>query len=338
MRAISLLLALLVSTSLPACGDDGDPGGAGGGGGEGGDPWMVVLEEQPATFYSVWAPAADDVWVVGTDPGDGPAVLRFDGASWATLPTGTTGSLRWIHGFPGGPVFVGGDGGAILRTTDGSSFERLTTPGTGTVWGLWGASPAEVWAVGGGASGTGAFAWRLDGDAFRADATFPAEVAAGHAAFKVWGRAEDDVWIVGTAGLVLHWDGARFEREDPGASGVDLFTVHGDAGTVIAVGGLAQGFVTRSGGDGAWTPAFSREALLPGLVGVCACGGATFAVGRGGHVLRGDASGWTQEATGLTKRGLHAVAADPAGGLWAVGGRLETDAGDGVVLHREPGR
>ena len=121
----------------------------------------MVFEDLDGALMSVWASAPDEVWAVGADDGEGSLVLRYDGQAWTRLATGTSGDLWWVFGFEGGPVFAGGDGGQILRY-DGASetFESMTTPGAGTVYGIWGASPTEMWAVGGSSGGAdGAFAW-----------------------------------------------------------------------------------------------------------------------------------------------------------------------------------
>ena len=51
----------------------------------------------PGALTSVWGTAADDVWAVGSDPGDGsgPMVLNFDGQRWFQLETGHSGDLWW---------------------------------------------------------------------------------------------------------------------------------------------------------------------------------------------------------------------------------------------------
>ena len=111
--------------------------------------WAIVAEKLPNALLSVWGTSASDVWTVGSDTGDGkgPLVLHFDGTSWERKETGSTGDLWWVFGFADGPVYVGGEGGKILRYTNGT-FTRLTTPGTAVVSGIWGATPDDVWAVG----------------------------------------------------------------------------------------------------------------------------------------------------------------------------------------------
>lgn len=73
----------------------------------------------------------------------------------------------------------------------------------------------------------------------------------GNAFNKVWAASVSDVWIVGEAGIILHYDGSRWTQQ---ASGVDvtLFDVWGTSSTnVWAVG--ARGTVLQFNGT-AWNP------------------------------------------------------------------------------------
>jgi hypothetical protein len=319
----ALLLAGMLATG---CGDDD--------GGAGEPSWSVIHEGVAEGLLSVWGSSADDVWVVGSDrgQGDGPAVLRWDGTAWSRLSTGTAGDLWWVFGFAGGPVYLGGSGGVILRYQDGG-FTALETPGTQVVFGIWGASPDEVWAVGAeGGGSSGGFAWRLDGDRFIEAAGFPAEVAAGAGVWKVHGRAADDVWMVGTGGLILHWDGAAFSQSEV-AGRESLFTVHCAAARCVAVGGFATGLIFELGGDQGWTRV--SEPDDPAVIGVSLDHDEAVAVGRDGAVMERGAGGWQVAVGPATYETLHAVWIDPAGGAWTVGGQIQSfPFGRGVVAYR----
>src|SRR5688572_16486603 len=165
------LSALMLSAAgaLTGCGPDDAPAPA---------PWQQVYERLPGALLSVWGTSSSDVWAVGTAPAPGaaPTVLHYDGFRFEELDAGEPGDLWWVFGFASGPVYLGGSGGLIVRYEAGV-FTRLATPGTGTVFGIWGSSPDEVWAVGGEAGGSrGAFAWRLTGDSWQAAAGFPGEL------------------------------------------------------------------------------------------------------------------------------------------------------------------
>lgn len=323
LRFGSVLLAMVL---FSACGDDDAPPPS----------WQLVHHDLSAALLSVWGTSATDVWTVGGDSrdGTGPLVLHYDGASWSRVDTGqTAGALWWVFGFAGGPVYMGGDGGVILRY-EGGAFTRMTTPGTNTVFGIWGSGPTDLWAVGGASDATGGFAWRLRGDAWEAEPTLPADVPTLAALWKVHGTGPGDAWIVGSNGVSLHWDGSALTRGETGV-GSSLFTVHGNADRYAAVGGLGNGIIVEYEA-GAWHN-MTPSPTLPGLSGVCLGPGETgFAVGAYGGVYERAAAGWAEVGLGFPlAQNLHSVWLDPAGGVWAVGGQtFAFPLTDGVVIHR----
>lgn len=301
-----------------------------------GDAWQRVHEGLPGALLSVWGTSATDVWTVGADARDGagPQVLHFDGEAWTRVDTGLTqGDLWWVFGFADGPIYMGGDGGVIVRR-DGDTFTVMDTPSTGTIYGIWGSSPDDLWAVGGESDASGGFAWRLVGDAWVPEASLPADVATDAALWKAFGTATDDVWLVGSNGVSLHWDGASLSAGDTGV-GSSLFTVYAKDGLYTAVGGLATGIIVE--GDGTTWRNVTPDPPPMGLAGVSlGDGGLGIAVGMSGSVYVRDDGGWAPEDPGLLVReNLHGAWVDDDGGLWAVGGQtLTPPLTDGVMIHR----
>ena len=125
---------------------------------------------------------------------------------------------------------------------------------------------------------------------------FSARIAEGDALWKAYGRACDDVWMVGTDGLALHWDGEAFAGERAG--GESLFTVHAAADRFVAVGGFGTGTLIENDGTG-WVDA-SPEDVSP-LVGVCLTPTGGVAVGQYAAVVEraGGAAGarWSAIST-----------------------------------------
>jgi hypothetical protein len=315
--------------------------GSGGGDEGGGDSWQLVHDGLPGGLLSVWGTSSRDVWAVGAAPLDGaaPTVLHFDGTSWSSEDTGSTGDLWWVFGFAAGPVYAGGTGGQILRYANGS-FERMQTPGTGNVFGIWGSSANDVWAVGGQPGGAnGAFAWRLSGDSWTEVPDFPSGLASTDALWKVFGRGSDDVWMVGTGGKTLHWDGSTLTQAFTGLA-ESLFTVHGNSQRFVAVGGYGTGLILERAvpdADSTWVNVSPPSA--PSIVGVCLTEKAGYAVGEFGYVATRGRGGWQDEKTSfdvtLGVRSLHSVWLDPDGGVWTVGGEIrELPLTDGVMLHK----
>jgi hypothetical protein len=142
------------------------------------------------------------------------------------------------------------------------------------------------------------------------------------------------LWIVGSNGVSLRWDGASLQQGDTGV-GSSLFTVHEDGGLYAAVGGLASGIIVESTDGVAWTNETPEPPPL-GLAGVTlGAGGIGIAVGFDGAVYLRESGVWGLEDPGLRVReNLHGSWIDDEGGLWAVGGQtLTAPFTDGVMLR-----
>lgn len=301
--------------------------------------WQVVSHGLGEALMSIGGRAADDVWAVGADQGQGPLVLHFDGARWTRHETGTRGHLWWVHAFADGTAMTGGVRGTILEWT-GMGFVRHRTPSLArqTVFGLWGTGRDNVWAVGAETSGRRGFLWHFDGAAW-AEVALPADIPlrAGETPglFKVWGASATDVWVSGADGLVLHFDGQAWKRVESPATET-LFTVHGGPGRVYFTGGGLQAALFESDGTTFTDVSPDNVGLLQGVAADPTDAQVAWAVGEGGAVFLRSATGWRPVDTGLKLESLHAVWVDPGGGVWAVGGRVLSALTDGAVLHLGP--
>lgn len=291
-----------------------------------------VADHPTAALMGVGGSSPSDVWMVGATPvpNGGPLVLRRTDDGLTTVDTGQLHDLWWVHGFPSGEVFLGGAGATVLRVR-GDEIERLATPGFAgqTVFGLWGAAPDDVWAVGAFAGREG-FVWRYDGTTWTAvdlpedmprlgDGEMPPLL-------KVWGRAADDVWIVGGAGSMLHWDGDALAVVDSG-TGERLFTVAGNDDDVYAVGGSTAGVVVRGGPDGFVDESPEDAPLLQALA---VDGSRVWIAGAYGYAARRTgADEWEPVDLGFAAapESVHAMWTDGEA-LWAVGGGVLSPALD----------
>jgi len=304
-------------------------------------PWAAVAKWRPEALLSISGRSASDVWVVGADRGGGPEVLHFDGTAWRTPYTGMRGDLWWVHAFQDGPVMMAGGGATILRYENGA-FTRMRTPGLArhTVYGVWGARPDDVYAVGSMSDRSG-FIWHYDGTQWSelplpladlprtADGDIPGF-------FKVWGTGSD-VYVVGGKGMVLRSRGGGAFAVVPTGTTSRLFTVHGGGGAVVVVGGDGQGEILEL--DEAAGRFVSRAPegcpLLQGLS--LAANGTGWATGFQGEMYRREAGQWARVdmAPPVPVESLHAAWTDPEGGVWAVGGSvLSGSLNGGVLLHR----
>lgn len=332
-RAHALALALAV-VLVAACGDNLERPRR----------WQLVTSGLREAILSIGGTSPTNVWAVGADAGAGagPIVLHYDGARWTRVSTGSTGTLWWTHAFPDGTVFMAGAQSTILRSTDGVTFTRMATPGRAshTVFGVWGTSPTDVYAVGS-VSGRDGFLWHYDGTAWTdvpvtaAVPTTPVCDTPGF--FKVWGDAGGRVYAIGGSGVVLRRDGAGpFEVVETGVD-VPLFTVYGTADRAVMVGGLPEdGTILEAAPGQAATDVTPRGIGLVQGVAIEASGHG-WASGRGGQILERTGGAWHLVDTGLALpviESLHAMWIDPGGGVWAVGGNVITPRLDaGTIVH-----
>ncbi len=302
--------------------------------------WQAVQADLPGAMLSIWGTTAQDVYAVGADSNDGtgPQALHFDGTRWTRIDTGLGhGSLWWVQGISPTLVFMVGSDGTVLRhnPTTGAT-ERMTTPATApTLFGVWGASANDVWAVGGDPNGsTGGALWHYDGTAWSAQ-TAPGGMNATTVWYKVNGTAANDVTVCGTNGALIHWNGTAWEQQAvPEGGRGPLFTVYQRGTQRYAVGGNVSGIILESEGTGAWR-AVSVE-TAPRLSGVyIPAEGSPLAVGNSGALFQRRSGAWREVARApRTQLDFHAVWVDPTGAVWAVGGDLQTSALTRGVIYR----
>src|SRR5207244_9013906 len=150
-------------------GTEGSAGSSAGGGGSVGPTWASVVVGFPNDLHGVWGSGANDAWAVG-DVGE---IIHWNGSAWTAdvVDSAATRNLNAVWGSSAGDVWAVGAGGTIVRWTGGGD--------------------------GGGAPGAPGFRLRWAG------------VSSGttNDLLGVWGSGASDVWAVGDAGTILHFDG-----------------------------------------------------------------------------------------------------------------------------------
>ncbi len=286
-------------------------------------------------FLSAWGPSADDLYAVGGAPEEG-VVMQFDGASWNQVDLGLdVPLLNWCFGFGPDDVFFAGSNGTILHF-DGAKFTKMDTPTDQTLWGVWGAAPDDVWAVGGqGHTDQDPTILHFDGHNWTKSSTPTASHPNVFAYFKVWGTASNNVYAVGQRGVLAHWDGSTWTAIESGTN-EDLISLWGTGPDRIAViGGRDNGHVVTFDGS---TWRHQSLAPLPGLNGVWMGDPNTAHIGGDQGTLAKldfDTLSVTEEEspTFLTVHALFGT----TGRLYAVGGSLldVRPPNIGVALTRE---
>jgi hypothetical protein len=216
------------------------------------------------------------------------------------------------------------------------------------LYGVWGATPDDLWAVGGPWSrapsgvtpeGDVVLRWK-DGawSRFAVPALEGKPASAQKFLFKVWGTSADQAIIVGSSGLALHWDGATWRQEPTGDTSGPLFTVSGRAADdAYAIGGFNEMRVIHW--DGAtWSP-LPAAAFSPALTQGIFAGApdAIYVGGISGYLGKFASETWT-EPEPLTASGFHAVWVDGDGAFWAAGGDIMSDdPSTGVLVTTRAG-
>lgn len=283
--------------------------------------WEALMEELPGVLLSVGGRSRDDVWTVGADAGEGPEVHHWDGAEWTALDAGVRVDLWWVYAQGDeGVWFCGADGTLLNYDRDTAVFSPVISPTTATLFGIWGASPDLLYAVGGfidGSDGDDGVVVRIEAGVATEVTDLPVDRDVDEMYFKVWGTGADDVWVVGDAGSVLHYNGATWTRRVmPGAP--RLVTIAGSGGDVVVVGGSTQGVVFEQV-DGGWTDV--APSYLQPLNGVyVAASGAASAAGFSGATLERAEGTWAVLPAAGRTHDWHATWIDDEGAIYTAGG------------------
>ena len=285
--------------------------------------WQVVhqADGSQGALMSVWGSSPAEVFAVGgqLQPNVG-TVLRFDGDAWLPedLPPATP-MLDWVFG-TGDRVWAVGRAGVIV-VREAGLWSAEPSPTSTILWGLWGASEDELWAVGGDGNANDPVLLRRDGDTeLWSEVAIPELGVSSHGLFKVWGTSASDVWVVGDRGATLHFDGSEWTAH-PAAVAIDLISLWGSPSEgIIAAGGRASGHLSRLDGQ-SW---IGQTLALPGLNGIWVDeAGPVTAVGVGGTIVSVTPGSFeVVEENSPTPLVLHAVFGFSGGPRFAVGGSL----------------
>lgn len=181
-----------------------------------------------------------------------------------------------------------------LARYDGAIWSAVRTPELDGIYAadrIWGAATDELFLLGHAAP----WIHRFDGITFSPQ-TVPGVISNdGQGLTDLWGSASNDVYAVGEAGVIVHFDGNNWTsataaaadlRAVWGSASDDVFAV-GDGGTIVHYNGAS------------WTA--QSSGVTTNLNDVWGSGaGDVFAVGVGGVVLHHDGTGWSPLDSGTT--------------------------------------
>ncbi len=275
--------------------------------------WYPTPTAEP--LFDIWGRATDDYYAVGRFGN----VAHFDGNGWEALNSGSFSNLADITVTPTGFVAVGSQGSVLRRTA--TTWIEETVPAGYDLSGIWESVEGSAIAVG--RFSPDEVQWRqailVNTGAGWVDAGTPGTAPR---LFDVWGSASDDVFAVGWAGEILHYDGAAWSVvAGLGQDAAFLHSVTGaSASSVFSVGRTndLSGLVAHY--DGAvW-----RSTTIPGaeeLYGVYVKSpAAAFAVGSLGSIFRYDGTSW-ESMQSPTDEALLCVWGSDSGDVYAAGWR-----------------
>lgn len=302
--------------------------------------WLPAFDTSGAGSLSgVWGSGPDDVWIVGGDDDAGEA-WHFDGSGWSetALPDGTP-LLVWVYGFSATDVFAVGLDGAAVRW-DGATWSALDTGTDEDLWGVFGFSNDDLWVVGGDADVGDPLILHWDGAAFsEVELPAEQNPRGATTLFKVWG-IEDQLWIVGQKGTLLQRQGDEWVFQSGGAeANQDFVSLDGWSATdVVVVGGRGNARVATWDGAAWTTLAPSGVGGLNAVA--AQDDGAVVVGGIGGYAGRFDpATGALELEELLGTEDLHAAWNDGAGTTYMVGGTfIAPHRGSAWIRTVEPAR
>ncbi len=268
-----------------------------------GGAFTVLRKGLPFAPSKIDGKSTSDVWVIGAS-----TILHYNGTSWSEL--GSQTAVTTVAALGNGRAIVGSYNKSMVQYTDG--IQLIPIPTTIQARAAWASGPEDVF-LGGTAP-----VRRLRGAAWSPVYTVaPYDNTFTLAPFfsAVDGTAPNDIFAVGVAGLILHYDGARWTTVPSGTSNTlySIFTLSASNSYAVGAGGAIVHF------DGSqWSQVASGT--IETLFDVWASSPTDiFVVGMNGVILHGDGSGFSRMTVAGHTRSLRAVWGAASNDVYAVG-------------------
>lgn len=254
-------------------------------------------------YSSVFGTSATDVWAVELDD----AIFQWTGGEWRDRTS--TALVAEGRTSPNGPERVWGASATKLWGV--SSWGVFRWNGTawsfvegrfGAMYGIWGTSDADVWAVG--AAGK-IIHW--DGAGWTEKASGTSELL-----LDVWATSASDAWAVGQNGVLLRWNGTAWTRPYQVSTTVDFRAVQ-PIGANEALVLTDGGEIARWNGADVVSWAAGQAGFAWDLWAFAADD--VWRVGDSGKIQHWDGAAWTTHDGGTTAT-LYGVWGAPDGDVW----------------------
>lgn len=252
-------------------------------------------------------------WAIG----EGGRVFRRNADGWVAVPSGTGRNLNAALRIRKGELLTAGDDGLVMRWS-GDSRESLSYGSARNRLALWGG---------------GGTLWTVGDEILRRDEAgwLGIESPTDRSLFGVYGAGKD-LWVVGTAGTIVHYDGANWSAVMPNvASDRWLRGIWEAGGTTWIVG--QDGLMVKGSADGTWQQ--YESGVLVDLSDTWGFADDDFwAVGDAGTLLHWDGQSWAAVTLGggaAITASLRAVWGSEDYDVWAVGTLGTALHWDGIV-------
>lgn len=292
-----------------------------------GSQWQEVETPSRTTLNGIWGSSAANIFAVSNQ---GP-ILHFDGNQWSEqetpLPVYAPSELYGVGGLSDGDVFAVGkyprqvgsqiDNSIILRY-DGQRWYEMDDPTLNELYGI-----SSV--------GEKLFAVGSHGTILVFDQQQRwVSMESGTTAFllSVWGSSYDNVFAVGGAGRILHFDGNQWSAMDSGTN-ESLYHVWGSSPYNVYAVGYA-GTLLHYDGDSWHTIDTGTANILRGVWGSSA--NSIFAVGGKETILHYNGSTWSKMAA-VTRLDILDIWPFSPSKAFAVGQLANQLSSSGVVLE-----
>lgn len=218
--------------------------------------WTELATVGDETHFGMWGFAVNDFWAVGGVAAE--AIWFYNGAAWTQSLAGVEeNALYGVHGPATNDVWAVGAVNTIYHW-NGAAWAADAAPvpsPNASLYGVWAWDSQDVWICGGttgwGAAGGTGYIWR------RVAGLWVAQVIPVSQTLRaIWGFSPTDIWCVGDANNILHWDGAAWTQITSPLAGTFNYTgVFGCYPWEVMACGWEAGAVGRiAGWDGvSWT-------------------------------------------------------------------------------------
>ena len=289
-----------------------------------GTDWNEVdtgLDLAGVTLRAVWGSSSSDIYVVGDYQSSQSRniVLHYNGSTWSVVEDdlwdGSSYYFYSVWGRNSNDVYIGNSSDRVFYY-DGTSWEDITDYNVvdGDIYGLW-ASSSYVY----GTTRYGVIP-KWDGSTWTEAQGGPFGTLR-----SIWVGSENDAIAVGELGLIMRYDGTKWEDEVDGA--YDNYSYYGISGVEDNwfVSGSNGKFLWNTGSG--WDVAGGFDATFEPLYDVWAQGNEAIAVGDDGAIVHFDGTNQNLMTNGApVKYDLQAVWGTSMTNVYAVGN-------EGTVIH-----